>query len=156
MRPPGSSGSWSSRSRRWAAISSSWRSCSAASGLGDRRAPAGPRAGPEGPPWWAAAGAAPARVADQAGARRAARGSAVVAGPAGRRVLVQLPVEVETLQDELDGGGDARRLAAPAEGVERAAEPALAVGVRGIVLGRHRPAYLADQPVLERGEQLVE
>src|SRR5206468_3827623 len=94
-------------------------------------------------------GAVPARVPDQHG--RSARGepgtptgsgvsrilepSAVVAEPAGRPVLVQLPVEVKTLQDELDGGGDARRLAAPTDGVERAAKPAQALGVRGIVLG---------------------
>src|SRR2546423_4592537 len=71
-------------------------------------------------------------------------------------IFVELAVEVQPLEDELDGRGDARRVILHAELGHRALDADRRRGLQHVLHGGHGIADLDVQPSLEGMNQLVE
>src|SRR6266550_6320450 len=100
--------------------------------------------------------AAPARVgrcADRSG-RGPASGSEGGAGLA--TLLVQLAVEVETLEDELDGGRDRRGIPGRTELCDRALHSRYLKRLLHVLLARERGRDMHRRAALERCEERIE
>src|SRR5262249_28069483 len=82
--------------------------------------------------------------------------SRLVAGSARPPVLVELPVEVKSLEHDLDGGGDASRVAGRPEPRHRVPETGRPSRVSLVIGRRHHLAHLPREPATERLEQLRE
>src|SRR2546428_9366953 len=81
--------------------------------------------------------------------------SARVAGAAGLTVLVQLLGEMESCEDELDGGGDCTRLGG-AELDDGAAQRRKLAELLDVLVGGHGVGDVEAGAGLERGDDFVE